>query len=100
MTREDAILKLRRQLPHLRETGVTGLSLLGSRMNEAGEAWNEIDVVLDVDLDAHADFNLFTLGRIKNDLEDQLGVTVWPMVLNGMREEYRARLARDLVRIA
>lgn len=98
MTRDNAIAKLRGSLPYLRETGVTGLSLVGSSPNES-EAWDEVDVVLDIDLAANPKFSMWTLGGIKNDLEDELGITVWPLVLDGMEESYRARLARDLVRI-
>ena len=98
MTRDDAIAKLRGSLLHLRETGVTGLSLVGSSSNES-EAWDEVDVVLDINLAANLKFSMWMLGGIKNDLEDELGITVWPLVLDGMEESYRARLARDLVRI-
>ena len=100
MTRDDAITRLRRQLPLLRRFGVTGLSLTGAMARGDMDASEELDLVLDIDLANHPEFNMFTLGGIKADLEDDLGVTVWPLVLDGMREEARADIERELVRIA
>lgn len=97
MTRDDAIARLRRQLPHLSEVGITGISLVGDPPQDGADP---IEIVIDIDLDAHRSFDLLALVGIEQDLEGDLGVPVraymlWP----GMLPARRAALMRDAVPI-
>ena len=97
MTREDAIARLRRQLPHLREVGITGVSLVGDPSHDGADP---LEIVIDIDLDAHRGFDLLALVGVEQDLEGDLGVPVRAYILGpGMLPARRAALARDAVPI-
>ncbi len=101
MTRDDAISKLRRQLPSLRDIGITGLSLTGDAARNGTSGIGEIEVVLDIDLAAHPDFDLLALVGVENDLEDDLGVPVRAFVVGpGMRTATREAIIRGAIPIA
>ena len=96
MTRQDAIFHLRQQLPRLRTRGITGVSLVG---DSARGAADELEILLDIDLDAHPEFDLIALAAVQRHLEGELRVPVHAFVEQGMRSDARERLVRDAVPI-
>ena len=99
MTRDDAISRLRRQLPMLNGTGVTGMSVLGPFEGAGPDDADEIDVLLDIDIDAYPRFDLLTLSGIKADLEDELGMYVRVLIDRNLRHELREPFVRDGIRL-
>ena len=89
--------RLREAEPALRQAGVTGLWIFGSVAR--GEAGPESDVDLALDLDPQRPASLFTLARLREMVEAQLGTKVDL----GLRPDLRAHVAqafeRDAVRV-
>lgn len=100
MTRDDALARLRRQLPVLHDTGVTSMSVLGPFDGAGPDGEDEIDIILDVDIDALPRFNLLTLGGIKADLETELGMYVRVLIDRNLRRDIREPFVCDGVRLS
>ena len=100
MTRDDALSRLRRQLPVLKGTGVTALSVVGPVANAGQGGRDEIEILLAIDIDAHPQFSLLTLGGIKADLEDELGMDVSVLIDRNLRPKLREHFALQGVTVA
>lgn len=90
--RERVVRLLRGEAPRLRALGVTSLSLFGSMAR--GEAGQQSDVDLVVDVDPAAGFTLFDLI----DLKDQLGALVGRPVDFAFRSKLRRRFGDEALR--
>ena len=97
MTRDDAIAKLRPHLAVLRQEGVRGLSLFGSTARGDARLDSDIDLLIDIDLEANPAFDLLALIGIGQRIEDDLGVPVHPVVLQGTSAEFQRRVMRDAI---
>lgn len=97
MTRDEAIARLRPHVADLRHEGVRGLALFGSTARNEARPDSDIDLLVDIDLDAHPAFDLLALVGIGLRIEDDLGVPVHPIVLQGTSAEFRERVMRDAV---
>lgn len=94
MTRAEAIIRLRAHLPALRDAGVTGLSLFGSTARDEAGPDSDIDILLDIDLEARRTFSLIDLAKIADRLGDDLRAPVHPIVSHGLKAEFRERIER------
>ncbi len=99
MTRAEAITRLRAKTSALREAGVRGLSLFGSTARDEAGPESDIDVLVDVDLDAYPDFDLLALIRVQYSIEDALGIPVHALLDRRLHDGLRASIARDAIPI-
>lgn len=97
---EDILARLRAVLPALsRECGVRSLAVFGSAAR--GDARESSDVDVLVGFDPGARVSLFTLAHVQTVLEDALGLAVDVVYDHpGLRPAFRARIERELVRVA
>ena len=99
MTRRDALERLRPHAAALRLEGVRGLLLFGSTARDQARPDSDIDLAVDIDLGENLSFDLLALVGIGQRNEDDLGVPVHPVVLEGMSVEFRERVMRDAVAV-
>ena len=99
MTRDEALKRLRRQAPALRAVGVRRLSLFGSTARDEAGPESDIDVLVDVDLEAHPRFDLIALIGVQHRLTDELGAPVHATFNGPMRETFRASVLRDAITV-
>ena len=95
MTRDDAIRLLKQVEPELRARGVMSLALFGSTAR--GEARNDSDVDLLVELDDNRRMTLFDLSEIKFFASDVLGQQADIAVRKNLRPGYRSGIEADSV---
>lgn len=94
MRRDEALALLRKELPRLRSLyGVTSVRLVGSTARDTAETSSDIDLLVDFEETP----SLFTLGKIKEDLEGKTGVRVDVMMESGLRPRTRRRVLGDAV---
>ena len=75
--------------------GARNLRVFGSVARSAERSDSDIDVLADLPDGT----GLFTLGRLRRDLEELLGAPVDVVPAAGMKPDVRARIAADLVRL-
>ncbi len=91
--RDEAIAKLKRMKNHLRAHGVIGLALFGSLARGEGQRSSDIDLVADLDRDAH--LTILDLIEIEQYLEEKLGRGVDLVSRQGLKERFAASIAPD-----
>lgn len=74
MNRADAIRRLQDAAADIRARGATSLYLFGSTARDEARAESDLDLF--VDYDHNRPFSVVDLVRIKNLLEDRLGIAV------------------------
>jgi uncharacterized protein len=96
MTRREVIERIRRQEPRLRELGVASLFLFGSVARGDARPGSDVDVLVVFDgpatFDRYMDLKLF--------LEDTLGARVDLATDKALRPRIRAKVERELLRVA
>ncbi|HZW09887.1 MAG TPA: nucleotidyltransferase family protein [Phycisphaerales bacterium] len=97
---DDALATLRAALPDLRrDHGVRSLAIFGSVAR--GDAREDSDIDILVEFEPGARVSLFTLARLQTVLEDALGRPVDVVEDHpNLRPAFRARIERELVRVA
>jgi predicted nucleotidyltransferase len=91
----DVIRTLREQEPSLRAQGVVRAAVFGSVAR--GEATNESDIDILVDLDANRRVSVFGLIAIKHHLDDVFGRPVDVVSRRGLKASVQPWVERELV---
>jgi predicted nucleotidyltransferase len=91
----DVIRTLREQEPSLRARGVVRAAVFGSVVR--GEATNESDIDVLVDLDPSRRLSVFGLIAIKHHLDDVFGRPVDVVSRRGLKASVRPSVERELV---
>ena len=97
MRRDDAIRILKQAEPELRARGVRSLALFGSTAR--GEAGQDSDVDLLIELEEGRRITLFDLSGIKFLASDVLGHPADISIRGDLRPAYRANIEPDAITI-
>jgi predicted nucleotidyltransferase len=97
MQRDDAIRLLKQAEPELRARGVRSLALFGSTAR--GDAGQNSDVDLLVELEEGRRMTLFDLSEIKFFATDVLGRDADIAIRKSVRAGYRAGIERDALEV-
>jgi predicted nucleotidyltransferase len=97
MRRDDAIRILKQAEPELRARGVRSLALFGSTAR--GEAGQDSDVDVVVELDMSRQPTLIDLSGMRLLMEDQLGCGTDLAIREDLRPAYRVNVEADAIRI-
>ena len=96
MDQKQVVKRIRANQARLTELGVASLSLFGSVAR--GDSTDDSDIDLLVRFDCRADFDRYM--DLKLFLEDLLGQRVDLVTEQALREEVRAHVEQDLLRVA
>mgnify|MGYP001554127448 FL=1 len=96
MNQKQVVTRIQANQARLTELGVASLSLFGSMAR--GDSTEDSDIDLLVRFDGHADFDRYM--DLKLFLEDLLGQRVDLVTEQALREEIRAHVEQDLLRVA
>ena len=97
MRRDDAIRLLKQAEPGLRARGVRSLAVFGSTAR--GEAKQQSDVDLLVELEENRRITLFDLSEIKFFASDVLGQQADIAIRKSLRPGYRSGIEEDAVQV-
>lgn len=93
----DLIESIRKLGGPIRDRGVTGLYLYGSRGR--GDFTRASDLDLFVDYDSASDFSIVELSGVKRLLEDALGLEVHITTRKGLSPRFRRAVEDEAIRI-
>ena len=96
MDQKQVVKRIQANQARLNELGVASLSLFGSVAR--GDSTDDSDIDLLVRFDGHASFDRYM--DLKLLLEDLLGRRVDLVTEQALREEIRAHVEQDLLRVA
>ena len=96
MNQKQVVTRIQANKARLTELGVASLSLFGSVAR--GDSTEDSDIDLLVRFDGHADFDRYM--DLKLFLEDLLGQREDLVTEQALREEIRAHVQQDLLRVA
>lgn len=97
MTRDEIIAKLRETAPALKAEGVTSLAIFGSRSR--GDAREDSDLDVLVEVDPKAEFSLFDLIGVQHIVQDATGLETQATLRNDLDQRMADRIADDLVKV-
>jgi predicted nucleotidyltransferase len=95
MTREQLIASIRTAEAELRAEGVEHLFLFGSRARGDAEAESDLDVL--IDLRPGARFSLYNLSGVGFAVEKATGIATQVVLARSAPDDFRRRIADDLV---
>jgi predicted nucleotidyltransferase len=97
MRREDAIRLLKQAEPELRARGMRSLALFGSTARgEAGQN-SDVDVMVELDMSRHP--TLVDLSGMRLLMEDRLGCRTDMAIRDNLRPAYRENIEADAIRV-
>jgi uncharacterized protein len=97
MTRDEIIAKLRETVPALKAEGVTSLAIFGSRSR--GDAREDSDLDVLVEVDPKAEFSLFDLIGVQHIVQDATGLETQATLRSDLDQRMADRIADDLVKV-
>lgn len=97
MTRDEIIAKLRETAPALKAEGVTSLAIFGSRSR--GDAREESDLDVLVEIDPQAKFSLLDLVGVEHLIRDVTGLETQATLRSDLDQRMTDRIADDLVKV-
>jgi hypothetical protein len=97
MTRDEIIARIRAHAPALKAEGVTGLAIFGSRAR--GDARNDSDIDILVDVEANSKFSLLNLVGVQHIVEDATGLKAQATMRRSLDPRMAARIADDIVEV-
>ena len=97
MRREEAIRLLKQAEPELRARGVVSLALFGSTARGEAEQDSDVDVLVDLDMSRRP--TLIDLSGMRLLMEDQLGCRADMAIRDSLRPGYRANIEADAIPI-
>lgn len=97
MTRDQIIAKLRETVPALKAEGVTSLAIFGSRSR--GDAREDSDLDVLVEVDPKAEFSLFDLIGVQHIVQDATGLETQATLRSDLDQRMAERIADDLIKV-
>src|SRR5215210_6026553 len=97
MSRDAIIAKLRETAPALRAEGVTKLAIFGSRARGDARDDSDLDVLIDVDPDAN--FSLLNLVGIEHIVENATGLKAQASMRRSFNPRLAERIADDITEV-
>jgi len=97
MNRDEIIAKLRETAPALRAERVTSLAIFGSRSRGDARQDSDLDVLVEVDPDAN--FSLLDLVDVQHIIQDALGIETQATLKDDLTHRIAERIADDLIKV-
>jgi predicted nucleotidyltransferase len=97
MRRDDAIRILKQAEPELKARGVTSLALFGSTARGEAKQDSDVDVLVELDMSRHP--TLITLSGMRLLMEDRLGCRTDLALRQDLRPTYKANIEAEAIRI-
>lgn len=97
MTRDEIIAKLRATVPALKAEGVTSLAIFGSRSRGDARQDSDLDVLIEVD--PNADFSLLDLVGIEHVIKDATGLETQAEMRRSLEPRFAERIADDIIEV-
>jgi uncharacterized protein len=97
ITRDQLIAALRSLKPAFERTGVTGMTLVGSRARRDNRPDSDVDLVITVD--EGKGFSLLDIAHIYGLIEDRLGLESSILTRRSLDADFLRTIAPDEVRI-
>ena len=97
MRRDDAIRILKQAEPELKARGVTSLALFGSTARGEAAQDSDVDVLVELDMSRHP--TLITLSDMRLLMEDRLGCRTDLALRQDLRPAYKADIEAEAIRI-
>jgi predicted nucleotidyltransferase len=94
MRRDEALRRLAEHRDELAAMGAGSLSLFGSVARDEAGPESDVDILIEL----NRPMGLFGLAAIHLRLEEILGWRVELITTGGLKERYRERIVRDLIR--
>lgn len=96
-SREAIVAKLRETAPALRAEGVTKLAIFGSRAR--GDARDDSDLDVLIDVDPKANFSLLNLVGIEHIVENATGLKAQASMRTSLNPRLAERIADDITEV-